>query len=327
MLIRSLFGEASIKIEEKLREFVVPPTAVISSPSPSDIYKVFDPITFDGSESYDQFHKIVGYYWDFDGDYIIDSKAIKINFSYFEPGEYNVTLKVVSDEGGIGAASQIVNVYTRNRKRAGLENSLFLIRDNDRNNTQNILRLIPVTTWNDADGMHNIPYYVYYTKDIGSSLTEAQLKELMERYGKKHAYSFDDPNIPCCKFNWGNVTKVNDIDEVYFDFWELYDYVVLVDPEEYPSLLISSLFASFYNSPIIFIDKSNLQKYKAAIRNNGKTRRVYYIPSVSSIDTPVHSFIIESGLDYHPYSTQELRDPQRRVNRIIKLNSNVTMKS
>src|SRR3989344_5626398 len=74
LLIRSLFGEASIKIEEKLREFVVPPTAVISSPSPSDIYKVFDPITFDGSESYDQFHKIVGYYWDFDGDYIIDSK-------------------------------------------------------------------------------------------------------------------------------------------------------------------------------------------------------------------------------------------------------------
>ena len=340
MLMRSCFGVASIKVKEKLSEFTIPPIAVISSPYDEEIFDVFSSIPFDGSASYDLNYDIVGYYWDFDSDLIIDSRSPKVDFYYFEPGEYNITLKVINSEGAIGSTSIIVKVYTRNQKNEGLEKSMFMIRDNDRSNNQDILRLVPITTWNDRRGLHVLPYYVYYVRDQSSSLTEEQLKELLQKYGKEHAYVFGDPYLPCpevacapptdkmtcCEFSWGTVTKVNNLDDVYFDFWDFYEYVVLVPSNETESALIAALFASFYNSPIIFVGKDNLEQYKEKIINDGVTRQVYYIPSRDAMDSEVHNFITQTNnIAWIAYSSETLRDPNRRVNRIVKLISNVSM--
>lgn len=331
-----MFEESTIKIEEELRKNVPPPVAVISSPSPLGIYTVFQTLNFDGSESYDRYYKIAGYYWDFDSDLIIDSREPVDKYYYPEPGEYNLTLKVINDPGAIGSASQIVKVYTRNQKnREKLKYSLFLIRDNDRSNNEDILRLIPVTTWNDADGSHSVPYYVYYVNYTNKTLTEWQLKNIMDRYGKKGVYIFDDKVMSdnyCggeshCEFKIGSYTldiyKPGQLDDVYFDFWDLYEYVVVVDPDEIGAKLIASLFAAFYNSPIMFIDSTNLDEYKDKIKNNYTTKRVYSIPSFDSLDKSVRSFITDSNLDYKSYSPQELRTGN--VNRIIKWTSNVSM--
>src|SRR3989338_1540826 len=216
--VKNLFDKAAFRFEQKISETGPVPTAVISSPDPSDIYLVSQRVVFDGRESYDPNYKIIGYFWDIDGDFIIDSRESNFSYFYYEPGEYNITLKVVNDDGKIGAASQVVKVYTNNKKISNLEDSMFFIRDN-KDNRDDILRLIPVTTWNDMDGLHNIPFYVYYVKDPSSSLTEGQIKEAMDSYGKTHAYVFDDPNIPCCDFSWGGkIIRVDNIDDFYFGF-------------------------------------------------------------------------------------------------------------
>jgi len=320
-LIKNIIDKASSRLSGEIDATAPAPNAIISSPEQSAVFLISDRITFDGSLSYDRFSKIDAYFWDIDGDFIIDRRENRFDDFYYEPGEYNLTLKVVNERGRIGAASQVVKVYTNNKKMEGLEQSAFLIRDNQVNR-KNILRLISVTTWNDINGAHSLPFYVYHVKDPSASLTETQLTEIMEGFGKTHAYVFDDPLIPCCEFDWGTVTKVNDIDEVYFDFWELYEYVVLVDPASEGAALIASLFAAFYNSPIIFVDGSNLEGYKQAIINDDKIRQVYYIPSV---DSEVHQFIVGEDRSWIAYPTEILRDPSRRVNRLIRLSSNVTI--
>jgi len=334
--IRTLSREADIRLEEGLGKYAMPPTAVISSPSPVETYTVFQKITFDGSKSYDKYYKIVGYFWDIDSNSIIDSRGAVYNDYYWEPGEYNVTLKVVNDAGAIGTGSEIVRVVTNNKKKSNLKDSLFLIRDNDRANEKTILRLIPVTTWYDADGFHSIPYYVYYVNESGNTLDQSQLEERMDKYDKKHAYIFDDnkmsdnhcSGLDHCVHSWDSYTidiyREGKLDKIYFDFWSLYEYVVLVNTNETKASLIASLFAAFYNSPLIFVNQSNLDKYKGNITNyeRGPTQRIYYVPSIESIDSVVDGWVTLFW-DRQPYSEYELR--KGNVNRIIKLTSNVTM--
>lgn len=335
-LIRYLFGEADIKLEEGAGRFANPPIVVISSPDPWDTYKIFTPITFDGSKSYDKYYRIVGHYWDFDSDSIIDSREKVDTHWYWEPGEYNFTLKVMNKVGAIGVGSQFVRVVTRNNKSISLGDYVFLIRDNDRTNEEDILRLIPVTTWYDIDGFHQIPYYVYYVNKSNDPLGWEKVKEVMDKYGKKKAYVFDDQPMAgicsgTCTYVWDGETytiNIFDIDAVYFDFWDYYEYVVLVDPDEKDDHLIASLFAAFYNSPLMFVDGTNLDDdYKEDIRNNESgtplTVRVYTIPKFVDFDDFVKKFITDSSLDYKSYSGDDLRTGN--VNRVVRLNSNVTL--
>jgi len=344
-LIKNLFGKTSVQVDEQLSGYALPPVVIISSPSPANIYTVFQTLLFDGSKSYDLHHKIAGYFWDFDGDRVIDSNQPVYNHSYWEPGEYNVSLKVVNEPGAIGAASQILRVYTRNNKSNLLNDSMIFIRDNDRANRDNILRLIPVTTWNDLSGFHSIPFYVYHVPDTTTGLPLTNYTNLLQQYGKRRAYVFDDAHSPCavgacapydttlpattacCDVGGGRyIVNVPNIDDIYFEFWDFYEYVVLVDNSITSSSLISALFAGFYNAPIIFIDNSNLAGYQSDISNlaNGPTQRIYYVPSLASIDPNVEIWVRAQGWDRQVYSEQELRNPSG-VNRIIRLNSNVTM--
>jgi len=189
-LIRLVSKEADVNLDEGVSRYVNAPTAVISSPQPWETYKVFEHITFDGSRSFDKNYRIEGYFWDKESDLNIESIEKEYSDYYFEPGEYNLTLKVVNKMGAIGSTSQFVRIVTNNKKSSDLDNSIFLIRDNDRANEQNILRLIPVTTWYDADGFHQIPFYVYYVKNPVLSLEQAKLDELMLKHGRNHIYSF-----------------------------------------------------------------------------------------------------------------------------------------
>jgi len=343
--IRRSFEMVSTRVGAELGKYALPPTAVISSPDPEGIYTIFNPIKFDGSASYDQYYRITGYFWDFDGDSVIDSREAVIEHSYWEPGEYNVSLKVVNEEGAIGTASIILKVYTNNEKdMERYEDSLFLIRDNEGSNEEIILRLVPVMTWNDAYGFHTVPYYVYHKPGEEDTLTEEELEKIMEKYGKKYSYIFEDnaavdnycsEGEDHCLYNWGEEGKYNievfkegNIDNIYFDFWKIYEDVILVDPDESDAKLIASLFAGFYNSPIIFIDSSNLEGYQDQIMNKDEeetiqTQRIYYVPSIDSIDSEVDEWVT-GYWDRQAYTVEELRDP-RGVNRIIRLTSNVTM--
>ncbi len=348
LAIRTWMGEAEIRMEEELKKYAVPPTPVISSPRPSDIHIVFQDISFDGSQSYDLKHKIKGFYWDIDADNIIDHREESFIDYYFEPGEYNITLKVINDQGAIGSESQIVRVYTNNTKDWRLlENSALFIKDTG-TNQRDMLRLIPVGTWYDISGLHRIPYNVYYDDD---GITSGQIKSELISDEKAYAFIFDDPGLPClgwdedlctmdglpaglpcCDLGDGyQMIRVDNLESIYFAFWYRYEHVVMVNTEDdNPASLIASLFAAFYNAPIFFIDAANYAFYEPYIRVGThpqcKAQFGYYIPSYEAIEQDVKDGI-NTFLTTKAYAADDLRDVHRRVNRIIELHSNVTIES
>lgn len=79
----------------------VPPSA--SFAWDSDPVITGESTTFDAGGSEDRDGRIVEYRWDFDGDGDIDgeSSSPSISHTYDEPGEYNVGLEVVDDDGAV----------------------------------------------------------------------------------------------------------------------------------------------------------------------------------------------------------------------------------
>lgn len=65
--------------------------------------------------------------------------------------------------------------------------------------------------------------------------------------------------------NAGMISNINSSD--YFSYWSSIRSVVVVDYNDYRSGLMASVFASFKNAPILFVNSSNLQTYKFLINN------------------------------------------------------------
>jgi len=95
----------------KPREVIItfqPPTAdfVYEPSSPT----TGEPVTFDGTFSFDFDGDIVGYAWDFDGDEIIDSTDPVTQWVFVEPGEINVSLTVTDNVGSMDQVAQSLTI-------------------------------------------------------------------------------------------------------------------------------------------------------------------------------------------------------------------------
>ncbi|NQV09388.1 S8 family serine peptidase [Candidatus Woesearchaeota archaeon] len=84
-----------------------PPVAVISSPNEYQTFGVGEVITFDGSLSYDPEGDDLNYLWDLD-DLSFRFDPV-FNYSYAEPGEYNITF-VVTDGEYDDSANVMINI-------------------------------------------------------------------------------------------------------------------------------------------------------------------------------------------------------------------------
>ena len=85
-----------IRTREEIITFQ-PPTAdfVYTPESPA----ATEPITFDGTLSFDFDGQVVVYEWDFDADGTTDATNAVAEYTYLEPGTYDVSLTVVDDSG------------------------------------------------------------------------------------------------------------------------------------------------------------------------------------------------------------------------------------
>lgn len=87
-----------------------PPVAVIQS---NNTAYVGDTVCFDGSASYDAGNDTIEYYWDVNGDGIYDSSyslSEKIYLTYNQAGTYNVSLKVVDQEGAEDITTKSITI-------------------------------------------------------------------------------------------------------------------------------------------------------------------------------------------------------------------------
>ncbi len=317
VIYKSSFVKISGVIEKKI--VVKPPVAIISSPI-EDKYHMTRSILFDGSQSYDEVYKIEKYFWDVNGDGIIDGEGKILNYSYPVAGHYNVTLYVMNEKGAIGKASKKIHIfssnihpisrfipyhlpYPRGGRKGGEEGGggggpspqpppksglLFMISDKTKtaeSNWRDILRMVPITRWNQMDGEKQYLFVVYH---YTSTMTNDDVVRILEDVGATEARIFGDLPPGVVPGQEGSYLITHVPMEEYFNYWDPYLDVVIVDYDNYESGLISSLFASLLNAPLVFLNSENLDYYKQYI--NGKT---LYVVGRNGDDTDVDDGVLE----------------------------------
>ncbi|MCT4592581.1 MAG: PKD domain-containing protein [Candidatus Gracilibacteria bacterium] len=112
LIIKNAKGvEKSNKITIEAKKPLDPPSSIIKTQPEFDANHIitgFTPLSvnFDGSSSKDKDSNIISYEWDFNKDGITDETGDKIGKKVFrEPGEYNISLKVVDSDGNEDTSS------------------------------------------------------------------------------------------------------------------------------------------------------------------------------------------------------------------------------
>jgi len=337
--MRTNIERASIKLEEQIVIGAPGPEVEITNPQNNQIFGVGDKVSFESfAYTITSKTKIVGYFWDFDSDGYIDKRGEKPDYTYYEPGDYNVTLKVLNDLGGIGSDSIIVRVFTNNEKRISKYegNPMFFISSEKSpnpaikvDNWRNILKIIPITRWFDREGDHTYDFVVVVKEDSQPTITADDIKDRLQSEEKNAAVVFDvDPEISINGYNIRN-ERTDDLQN-YFSYWESYDSVVVVDFNNHDGALIAALFAAYYNSPIVFMEdrvSGDYSDYDSYLLG-----KKFYI--IDTIPDAAHDYYIgdpDLGIggkvnDWVRYNSEDLRNPSRRVNRIVELRSKLNLK-
>lgn len=328
--IRSYMHKSRIRLEEQMVVGAPKPYVEIVSPEDYEIFEVGDDVNFRSFvHSYTPKVKIVGYFWDFDGDGYIDSREEHYKRAYYEPGDYNITLKALNDLGGIGSDSVIVRIFTKNKKNLSKyegnpvfftpsltsPDPLFKV-----DNWREILKVIPLTRWYDKNGDHKYDY-IAIAKGETLNIEPNDIKEKLDLMNKKNGVVFDVGGISISD-EYSIRNENTDNLENYFSYWEDYKSVVLVDENNFDGALIAALFAAYYNSPLVFIPDRGVGGSYSDYDGYLLGRNFYIIDPLFFPNSAKEYYTYSGRVTYWtPYESDELRDPSGDVNRIIKLES------
>lgn len=278
------------------------PTAVIKDLFDNQILGTDENIDFDASPSFDPNDDIDKYEWNF-GDGII-SGEITTTHIYTEPGYYTVELKVTDKKNNLDIKKITLRILSKNQKNTILFNSpLFIISEEE--GWQELVKVLPIVIWNSQEGINmDYPYFIYYKEEADS---EDFLKPLSEySYNKLIAFQTVPPEL------YGKA-EYSGPDE-YFSYWNYYEDIVIVSSVNKEAALMSALFASFINAPLIIADSSNIGSYSAKI----KEKKVYLI---GDVDVLVEDSAKENAKKVVKYSLDDIKDPTK--NPYAKLYSKV----
>jgi len=104
----------------------------------------------------------------------------------------------------------------------------------------------------------------------------------------------------------------------YFLYWNNFDEIVVVDLDNYEASLMASVFASYLDTPIIFVDETNLNKYEEILEGKG----IYVVGSISG---SVSNFIDIHATLEREFTLEELQAEYvslTNTDKIVLLNPN-----
>lgn len=308
------FQEGALKFEQHIISGAPGPPIEIANPDSGYIAAVGDPVKFElvllGPSV-----KMEGWWWDFEDDGHIDSTQENPEWTYYEPGDYNTKVRGINKQGGLGEDSVMIRVFTNNEKKGSKYSSetVFFIHAESAGDTitnwRELLLAIPLTRWFDNAGDHNYGM-VAIAKSTGDPVTENDIERKLTELGKSKAVLLDF-EIAGSTYDWIDFYDTTDGPAQYFDQWGKYNSVVVTDYDNEDGGLIAALFAAYYNAPLVFVNDGNKDDYKPYI--DGK--KVYTIDTIS---TNIGSWNV---IDKTPYTSDELRNPETRVNRLVELHS------
>ncbi len=199
-----------------------------------------------------------------------------------------------------------------------VDDQAFLISDED---WRDVLSLVPVSTWTDESGaVTKYPVLTYHSEndtsfDIDSVIHFMQLyapsevilvndisQDVLDVLGSDSGTSQSviqqDPNS---YFGPGlnSSQLVNLSSDDYISYWDNYESLVIVDYDGYEEGLMGSVYASYYNMPILFLDNSNLNASKSYI--DGKDIFV-----IGDLDSSVSEYINDSAVLKEEFTKDEL---------------------
>jgi hypothetical protein len=235
-------------------------------------------------------------------------------------------------EGRAGCATLYINWSSfpdnYKNKTKYFDNPLFLIQErmNSGNiaNWKGISSIVPLTLFRERNDKGSYDTYVYnysvaYRPSGDIDFTNVQYLMGLEKYNTKKSYLFDGSVTATLPYTVE--TKSTSIPKDHFDFWESYSSLILIDASNYQASVIGSLLAAYVNTPLIFINSSNLDSYKEYILN----KQVFVIThGPITLDTPTYDYVRNYASRYQEYSDTLLQS-HGEIPAFARLWSNITI--
>jgi hypothetical protein len=212
-----------------------------------------------------------------------------------------------------------------------VDNPLFLIQEimngNNIDNWREISSVVPLTLFREKNEGGSYDTYIYnysvaYKPLIKGPFDFTNIKTLMdlEKYRTNKTYLFDG-SVISTNPNYIIQRKSTNNPEDYLDFWKSYQSFILIDSTNYQASVIGSLLAAYVNTPLVFINSSNLNIYKNYIVG----KQVFVIThGPISLDSTTFNYVKNYASHYQEYSDSLLQS-HGEIPAFAELWSNITI--
>ena len=165
-------------------------------------------------------------------------------------------------------------------------------------NWREISSVVPLSLFIQDSALYKYQYTIAY-KPVGS-LTFTEIKKIMDNQTLNTTYLFDTTYSDIYSSpGYIIIPKSSNNPAEYLGFWENYSSFIFVDKNNRYSALIASLLAAYVNTPIVFIDKTNLDNYKSLIIG----KHIFIIAhGPKDLDSETLSWVRSYASHYYIYS-------------------------
>ncbi|MFH1225554.1 MAG: C25 family cysteine peptidase [Candidatus Diapherotrites archaeon] len=196
------------------------------------------------------------------------------------------------------------------------EKEVFLVSDAD---WHDVLQLVPVSIWTEGEEVHKNPAMIYHQEPEAFDAESAL--HFMRQYPPQRLTivgetSQDLDNLLLLESEYGagltegQVQRISPAD--YFSYWKAFDTVVLADYDDYEAALLASVYASYLNAPVIFVNGGNLDEYKNVIGGR-------HVIIVGGLDSATQNYINSDAKGSEQYSIEEMQKKYAELTNTNKL--------
>jgi len=241
-------------------------------------------------------------------------------------GKLNILMEGKGNCTNIAPDVDLIKLGNQKNKNKYKHHPVFFIARSEQE--RNILRTIPLTSWNDRKGgILKLPLYVYARPPAAEfGFDEDYVQKILDLHNSDEILVFTSqdtsPLGPLSdKISDEHVFKDKEVG-AYMDYWSIRNDIVVIDGDNVEDGLIAGLFSAFIDAPLLFIDSGiddavYNANYKQFIT---ESKKIYLIKDKGDdlphiVGTRSADFPVEKQM---PYSAEMLKT-STEINRYQKM--------